>query len=120
MVLTNEPLDLIDKEIDVALRVGNLPDSNLVARKLAVFRTQVYASPDYIARHGEPLHPDDLQHHRTLAMQKSRRNGSTLLAAQRRHSARSITASIRCWSPTTRRALSGALLCGEGLMLAAT
>ena len=75
MVLTNEPLDIIDKEIDVALRVGNLPDSNLIARRLATFRTQVYASPNYIARHGEPLHPDDLQHHRTLAMPKSRRNG---------------------------------------------
>ena len=77
MVLTNEPLDLIDKEIDVALRVGNLPDSNLVARRLAVFRTQVYASPSYLERHGEPLHPDDLQHHRTLGMQTStRRNGN--------------------------------------------
>ena len=47
-----------------------------IARRLAVFRTQVYASPNYLARHGEPLHPDDLQHHRTLAMQKSRRNGA--------------------------------------------
>src|SRR6476659_530227 len=53
MVLNNEPLDLIDKEIDVALRIGNLPDSSLVARRLAVFRTQVYASPAYLARYGE-------------------------------------------------------------------
>src|SRR5207342_311291 len=75
MMLTNESLDIIDKEIDVALRIGNLPDSNLVARRLSVFRTQVYASPLYLERHGEPLHPDDLQHHRTLAMQKQRRNG---------------------------------------------
>src|SRR5690349_13611102 len=75
MVLTNEPLDIIDQEIDVALRVGSLPDSNLIARKLATFRTQVYASPGYIARHGEPLHPDDLVHHRTVAMPKHRRNG---------------------------------------------
>src|SRR4029453_12743263 len=66
MVLSNEPLDLIEKEIDVALRVGNLPDSNLVARRLAVLRTQVYASQGYLEQHGEPLHPDDLQHHRTL------------------------------------------------------
>ncbi len=73
MILTNEPLDLIDKEIDVALRGGALPDSNLVARKLATMRTQLYASPGYIARHGEPLHPDELQHHRTMAMLKHRR-----------------------------------------------
>src|SRR3546814_3845436 len=74
MMLSNEQVDLIDKEIDVALRLGSLPDSNLVARKLAVLRTQVYASPAYLERHGEPLHPDDLQHHRTLGMQKMHRN----------------------------------------------
>lgn len=77
MLLSNEPLDLISKEIDVALRVGSLPDSNLAARRLSVIRTQVYASPLYLERHGEPLHPDDLQHHRTLAMQKQRRNGGS-------------------------------------------
>ena len=76
MILSNEPLDLIDKEIDVALRGGALPDSNLVARKLATMRTQLYASPSYIARHGEPLHPDELQHHRTLAMHKFRRGNA--------------------------------------------
>ena len=70
MVLTNDRIDLIDKEIDVALRVGPLQDSNLVARRLAVFRSQVYASPRYLERHGEPVHPADLQHHRTLAMSK--------------------------------------------------
>ena len=70
MVLSNESLDLIDKEIDVALRIGNLPDSNLVARRLTVFRTQIYASPVYLARHGEPLQPDDLQHHQTLAIEQ--------------------------------------------------
>src|SRR3546814_2433972 len=74
MMLSNEQVDLSDKEIDVALRLGSLPDSNLVARKLAVLRTQVYASPAYIERHGEPLHPDDLRHHRTLGMQKMHRN----------------------------------------------
>src|SRR4026207_363383 len=60
-VLSNESLDLIDKEIDVALRVGNLPDSGLVARRLTVFRTQVYASPIYLARPAEPRPPD--RHH---------------------------------------------------------
>ena len=119
MLLSNEPLDLIDKEIDVALRVGNLPDSNLVARRLAVFRTQVYASPEYIERHGEPLHPDDLQHHRHA--------GDAEGAAQRHGF---------CWTLSDGKrdldfridpvlvandsgALKGALLCGEGLMLAA-
>ena len=121
MMLTNEPLDLIDKEIDVALRIGNLPDSNLVARRLATFRTQVYASPSYIARHGEPSHPAELQHHRALALEKYGRNGNgnsyvwtlgdgTSTAEYR------IDPVLVANDPT---ALAGALLCGEGLMLAA-
>ena len=117
MLLSNEPLDLIDKEIDVALRVGSLPDSNLVARRLAVMRTQVYASPAYIERHGEPLHPDDLQHHRTFGMQKMRRNGQFHwplndgggLAEYR------INPIMIANDPAGGR---GALLCGEVLMLA--
>jgi DNA-binding transcriptional LysR family regulator len=70
MHLGNEKLDLIAGEADLALRIGPLPDSNLVARKLGSLRTQVFASPAYIHRHGEPHHPDELQHHRTLAVRK--------------------------------------------------
>lgn len=72
MHMGNEKLDLIAGEADLALRVGTLPDSNFVARKLGSLRTQVFASAAYIEKHGEPLHPDDLQHHRTLVMRKSR------------------------------------------------
>ncbi len=117
MHLTNEPLDLIAKEIDVALRIGALPDSTLVARRLAVFRTQIYASPGYLARHGEPLHPDDLQHHRTLAMQKSRRNGDYIWTLS--DGTRSVDYMVDpILVANDPAALKGALLCGEGLMLA--
>jgi DNA-binding transcriptional LysR family regulator len=117
MLLNNEPLDLIEKEIDVALRVGNLPDSNLVARKLAVLRTQVYASPSYIERFGEPLHPDDLQHHRALFMQKSRGNGGFhwKLNDGRTEGDFAVDPVMMANDPAPLR---GALLCGEGLMLA--
>lgn len=119
MLLSNEPLDLIDKEIDVALRVGHLPDSNLVARRLAVFRTQVFASPEYIRRHGEPLHPDDLVHHATLAMNKARRNGNGFVWSL---SDGDRTLDFRIdpvFVANDYGAIKGALLCGEGLMLAA-
>jgi DNA-binding transcriptional LysR family regulator len=119
MVLNNEPLDLIDKEIDVALRVGNLPDSNLVARRLTVFSTQVYASPLYLARHGEPLHPDDLQHHRTLAMDKYRRVGNGFAWALN-DGERTVDYRIDpVLVANDPGALKPALLAGEGLMLAA-
>jgi DNA-binding transcriptional LysR family regulator len=119
MVLSNESLDLIDKEIDVALRIGNLPDSSLVARRLTVFRTQVYASPIYLARHGEPLHPDDLQHHQTLALDKYRRNGDGFvwsLSDGERVTDYRIDPVLVASDPG---ALKPALLAGEGLLLAA-
>ncbi|WDZ79906.1 LysR family transcriptional regulator (plasmid) [Ensifer adhaerens] len=55
--------NLVDDHIDVALRIGNLPDSNLVATKLGSVRRVVYASPDYVARHGAPGHPNELVGH---------------------------------------------------------
>jgi DNA-binding transcriptional LysR family regulator len=117
MLLSNEPLDLIDKEIDVALRVGNLPDSNLVARRLSVLRTQVYGSPAYLERHGEPLHPDDLQHHRTFGMQKMMRNGHYYWPlSDGEHTVEYRIDPIMVANDPA--AVRGALLCGEGLMLA--
>jgi DNA-binding transcriptional LysR family regulator len=117
MMLSNEPLDLIDKELDVALRVGTLPDSNLIARKLGTFRTQVYASPEYIARHGEPLVPDDLQHHRTFGMQKLMRNGQYYWPlSDGTHTVEYRIDPVMVANDPA--ALRGALVCGEGLMLA--
>jgi DNA-binding transcriptional LysR family regulator len=116
-VLTNESVDLIDKGIDVGLRVGNLPDSNLIARRLAIFRTQIYASPLYIARYGEPTHPDELQRHRALAMHKSRNNGNYVweLSDGERSVDYRVDPILVANDPG---ALIGALIGGEGLMLA--
>src|SRR3546814_7179764 len=115
-MMTNEKGDLSGNGIDVALRLGSLPDSNLVARKLAVLRTQVYASPAYIERHGEPQHPDDLRHHRTLGMQKMHRNNHYFwpLSDGENTVEYPIDPIMVANDPA---AVRGALLCGEGLML---
>ncbi len=117
LVLTQEPLDLIEKEIDVGLRVGSLPDSNLGARRLAVFRTQVYASRSYIERHGEPVHPSELQAHRTLAMRKGHTNGDFhwRLGDGQGYTDFRVNPILVANDPAP---LIGALLGGEGLMLA--
>ena len=117
MQLNNDTVDLIDSEIDVALRVGDLPDSNLVARRLAVFHSRVYASPHYIERHGEPLQPEDLLHHHTLSFQGMRRNGhhAWTLSNGRRQADFRIDPVFVANDPAP---LKGALICGEGLMLA--
>lgn len=72
LVLSNDRLDLVASEIDLALRVGPLADSSFSARRLGSFVAQVYASPDYVARHGEPITPEELAHHQTLAMSQHR------------------------------------------------
>lgn len=73
LVLSNDRLDLVAHQIDVALRVGELPDSSLVARRLASYRSFVYASDSYIARHGEPQTPAELARHPALAKSKDQR-----------------------------------------------
>jgi LysR family transcriptional regulator, regulator for bpeEF and oprC len=74
LVLSNDLLDLVAGEIDVALRVGDLPDSTLKARLLDTWPAYVFASEDYLARHGEPRTPEDLREHRALVNNKHRRN----------------------------------------------
>ncbi len=119
MVLTNDRIDLIDKEIDVALRIGPLQDSNLVARRLAVFRSQVYASPRYLARHGEPVHPGDVQHHRTLGMNKYGTNGNGFFWPLNDGTTTTDFRINPVLVANDPAALHPALLSGEGLMLTA-
>ncbi len=65
--LSDEFTDLIADGFDLAIRVGALPDSSLVARKLAPIHRVLCASPDYIAKHGMPSHIDELSDHLCLA-----------------------------------------------------
>lgn len=58
--------DLVDEGFDLAVRIGSLEDSSLIARKLSPVRHVVCASPDYVARHGAPDRPEDLADHQSL------------------------------------------------------
>lgn len=60
-------IDLIDGGIDVALRMGHLSDSSLVARQIAVSKSLVCASPSYLEKHGTPSHPSELEAHSCLS-----------------------------------------------------
>jgi DNA-binding transcriptional LysR family regulator len=66
IVLTDAVIDLMQERADIAVRVGPLRDSSLVARKLGTSRMAVVASPEYLARHGTPRTPDDLAHHKGI------------------------------------------------------
>lgn len=66
VILDDRVIDLIAEGIDVSLRMGNLPDSAAVARKLATGGRSVFATPNYLARAGEPESPADLAVHETI------------------------------------------------------
>jgi DNA-binding transcriptional LysR family regulator len=63
LVLEDRRVDLLAERFDLALRIGDLQDSSLVARRLGPVRTVVAASPLYLARRGRPEHPHDLIGH---------------------------------------------------------
>lgn len=58
--LNDRNVDLLEEGVDVAIRIGELPDSSLVAQEVGAVRRVVVASPDYLERHGTPQHPTDL------------------------------------------------------------
>lgn len=67
LTLSDGILDLVEGRIDLALRVGPLPDSSLVARRVAEIRWIVCASPDYLRRRGTPTNPAQLREHDCIA-----------------------------------------------------
>ncbi len=60
-------IDLVETGIDLAIRMGQLDDSSLVARKIATSQSLVCASPAYLAQHGTPTHPGELEAHSCLS-----------------------------------------------------
>lgn len=64
--LNDRRIDLVEEGMDLAIRIGHLPDSSLVARRLFEVRTVVCASPHYLSVHGEPKSPAELSEHDCL------------------------------------------------------
>ncbi|MGJ4858298.1 LysR family transcriptional regulator [Labrys sp. La1] len=64
--LTDEVIDLVEERADIAIRSGPLRDSGLKARKILESRRVITASPGYLARHGMPDRPEDLEGHNCL------------------------------------------------------
>jgi len=66
LTLDDRHVDLVEDAFDLAIRIGRLQDSSLVARRIAPVRQVVCASPRYLARRGEPERPEDLIEHDCL------------------------------------------------------
>jgi DNA-binding transcriptional LysR family regulator len=67
VLVTERPIEHVTEGIDISLWLGALKDSNLVARPILNYRHRLVATPEYLARHGEPTSPDELLAHRLLA-----------------------------------------------------
>ena len=64
--LNDRKVDIVEEGFDIALRIGQLKSSSLVAKRLAPVRLIWCASPDYLAEHGKPRSLEELEHHRYL------------------------------------------------------
>lgn len=76
VVLSDIMIDLIVEGIDVALRLGPLSDSGLVARKISAAPLQIVGTPAYFARAGVPQRPEDLLKHQAVVYTQSRGGGA--------------------------------------------
>ncbi|WP_233809608.1 LysR family transcriptional regulator [Paraburkholderia sp. HP33-1] len=68
--LTPRRVDLVSEPFDVAIRIGEQENSQLIARPLASLKAYLYASPGYLQRSGEPTVPQDLKQHECFNIQK--------------------------------------------------
>jgi DNA-binding transcriptional LysR family regulator len=68
LVLDDRLVDLVNEGVDVALRTGAMPNSNMTARRIAEGRSMVVATPAYLQRHGTPISPDDLASHQAIIL----------------------------------------------------
>ncbi|MFI8746575.1 LysR family transcriptional regulator [Pseudomonas sp. NPDC077186] len=69
--LTDRPINLPDDAIDVAIRFGDLPDSRLIARKIAANRRRLCAAPSYLEAFGHPESPKDLIQHNCIVLRQN-------------------------------------------------
>jgi len=113
--LDDRMVDLVAGGIDVALRIADLPDSSLIARRLCPVRRWVVGAPSYFASRGTPLRPRDLQNHACLGY-------SYLMGGEvwRFRDVRGVEESIAIiarLSANNAEALCAALEAGEGIAL---
>lgn len=109
---TDDIVNLVAQKADVAFRVGTLPDSALVARKLGQSRRVVCAAPDYLARKGTPLSPHELQHHDCLTF-NFRRSREGWPFREKKHDVEiAVTGSLQVNNGETMRQM---VLAGAGI-----
>ncbi|MGB3123355.1 MAG: LysR family transcriptional regulator [Pseudomonas sp.] len=116
VVLNDHSLNLVEEGIDVALRMGNLSDSGLTARKIGQSPRQVLATPAYFERFGEPATPADVLQHQAILYSLGGGSSWTFRQGDTEHS---IVARGRV-RVTAAEGVRAAVLSHLGLTLAST
>lgn len=111
-------IDLMQEGFDLAIRIARLPDSSLIARRLAPIRHLPCASPAYLARHGVPARPADLAQHAGLAYSNLANPGLWTYVGPDGQPG-SIQVPVRL-SANNGDFLCRAAMAGEGIMLSPT
>jgi DNA-binding transcriptional LysR family regulator len=115
MQYNDRQVDLVADRFDLALRIANLVDSSLLARRLCTVRLLLVGSPAYFERHGRPQHPRDLINHRALQYTYAP-SGTSWRFRHQRHG--EFTQSMPVYlHANNAEALAPALLAGLGLAL---
>jgi DNA-binding transcriptional LysR family regulator len=115
VVMDDRTVDLLEEDIDVAFRLGDLADSALTARKLATADRLVVASPAYLARRGRPAAPGDLSAHEAIVY--GRAGGETVWTFRKGSTESSVTVRTRL-SFTAAEGVREGVLAGLGLTMA--
>ena len=108
--LVDQVVNLIDEGVDVAIRLGDLADSNLVAVQVGAVRKVVCASPDYLAKAGTPEAPTDLPDHRCISFSGVSPNETwTFSGGKRGHTQTSVRVRPRLTVNTADAAIASAV-----------
>ncbi len=112
LALTGRVVNLQDDQVDLALRIGQLPDSSLIATRLGTVRRVCCASPGYLAANGRPLAPEDVVQHNVVSLRSVSSPGSWTFES----AGKEITVPLRSrLSVSTVDAAIDAALFGVGL-----
>jgi DNA-binding transcriptional LysR family regulator len=106
--LSDRNVSLVDDHIDMAARIGDLPDSALIATRVGEVRRVVCGSPAYLAAHGEPLAPEDLAGHACVDV-SAMSSAASWEFAGRGARAKSVTPPCRLRTNTAESAIDAAI-----------
>ncbi|MBA8841302.1 LysR family transcriptional regulator [Ochrobactrum sp. RH2CCR150] len=115
--LSDAVTNLVEDRLDIAIRLGALSSSNLLARKLAPHRRIICGSPDYLGEHGTPAEPGDLARHNCLLFDYQTTEHSWTLARDVKRTKVVVTGNLRA---NNSEVLREAAIGGAGLLLMPT